>query len=162
MDELEKLAKEAWRPPEADTQRLKVDLKIVPHTLYSDPHFFVANTRSCGGKFYRDLFNTLYREERFCEEDFRVYRRKLEGGKYILWIALPDSGAAEWCSAYVIACEEDGEGVERVQFFTVEETMYGWRRFGAVDSEGHHTNFGKPTGNIKEDVEVIIQKAFGE
>jgi len=73
MDELEKLAKEAWRPPEADTQRLKVDLKIVPHTLYSDPHFFVANTRSCGGKFYRDLFNTLYREERFCEEDFRIY-----------------------------------------------------------------------------------------
>jgi len=173
MDELRQLIRDSRQnlPFKTNNIRCELDFKIVPATLFSDSKKFIDNCMEGREGFICELFNHCYQKTKrsedsdeviFQKKDFALRVIEIADEKMLLYIGLPrdSAGCVEFCYAYIIAFRRKGDMIEDVKFFTLEDSMYAWKRIGTVSADGSHTHIGKPNGNLEDDLCIISGIAF--
>lgn len=177
MDMIEKLynmikESEERLPFKPNTVRKDLDFHAMPHTAYNNPTNFVLNCINGREEFICDMFNLYYAsmnskryplEPRvFLPTEFSIRRNVLDSAKELIYITLPDEFAEslEFCRAYVLTYTRNDNQINNFKFFTIEDSMYGWKNLGYITETGVHKRFAHPTGCMDDHLRIICQTAF--
>lgn len=159
-------------PYRPNTVRKDLDFQFVPQMVYSDPAAFLKNCISCKEEFVCSLFNFYYAKynpvyypdnpKDFAAGDFRVFMKEIDDNKRILIISLPEEfmGSSEYCTAYVLTYWFDDSKIAGLQFFTIEDTSYGWKTIGFISNNLEHKRIARSTGKLDDDIGRVLEHAF--
>ena len=174
MDKLRALMEESDKslPYIPNHVRQDLDFTIVPEMVHNSGHVFIENCLNCKEEFICDLYNQYYEKmnpiyyrddpKSFGVKDFYVGHREINSGNHYVVVSLPDEfmGSREFCRAYVITYTEHQGKKERIQFFAIADSAYGWLRIYRITENGDQIIVGHPTGKLSEDIELITKVAF--
>lgn len=161
-------------PYRLNTVRRDLDFTHIPQMLYADPYLFLENCINGKEEYICSLFHCCYSKYNpvyypddskvFTPGEFRVFLKEIDDNKRILLISLPDEfmGSSEYCTAYVLAYRLDGSKITDLQFFTIEDTPYGWKTIGSVSDNLEHKRIARSTGKLDEDIELVLEYAFSD
>lgn len=161
-------------PFKPNNVRKDLDFCIMPSIVYNDPTDFILNCINDREKFICDMFIFYYdsmnprryplEPKVFTPAEFSVKHKVWDSSKELLHIALPDEFAEslEYCSAYVITYTKTNNHIGNAKFFTIEDSMYGWKNLGYISELGEHKHLAHPTECIDEDLRIICQISFSE
>ena len=159
-------------PYRPNTVRKDLDFSYIPQMVYSDPCIFLKNCIRNKEKYICSLFNCYYTKYNpvyypddpkvFTPGDFRIFLKEIDDKKRILLLSLPEEfmGSSEYCAAYVLTYWLDDSKLTGLQFFTIEDTSYGWKTIGLISNNLERKRIARSSGKLDEDIRLIVDYAF--